>query len=35
MVSCLYTDFLLRALTEWQFVPEPEPLVVGKGLNKV
>ena len=35
-VTCrVWRDWLPRALEEGRFVPEPEPLVVGKGLAKV
>jgi len=31
----VYRDFLPRALAARQFVPAPEPLVVGRGLDKI
>ncbi|KAJ9139116.1 Polyketide synthase, enoylreductase [Pleurostoma richardsiae] len=31
----VFDDFLPRALVEGQFVPAPEPLVVGEGLDKI
>jgi len=31
----VYHDFLPRALEAKQFVPAPEPLVVGTGLEKI
>lgn len=34
-VSRVYTDFLGPALATGQFVPAPEPLVVGRGLEKI
>jgi NADPH:quinone reductase-like Zn-dependent oxidoreductase len=34
-VACVYVDFLPRALAERQFVPAPEPQVVGRGLDKI
>ncbi|KAL2018158.1 hypothetical protein VTK56DRAFT_1234 [Thermocarpiscus australiensis] len=35
VVVKVYRDFLPRALETKQFVPAPEPLVVGKGLDKI
>ncbi|KAF7361240.1 GroES-like protein [Mycena sanguinolenta] len=34
-VSHIYTDFLGPAMAEGQFVPAPEPQVVGRGLDKI
>ena len=34
-VSHVYLDFLGPALAERQFVPGPEPLIVGRGLHKI
>ncbi|KAI0377225.1 hypothetical protein F5Y04DRAFT_285170 [Hypomontagnella monticulosa] len=34
-VRHIYEDYLPRALAEGQFVPSPEPQVVGKGLEKI
>ena len=31
----VYRDFLPRALAARQFVPAPEPLAVGRGLDKI
>lgn len=35
VVGKVFQDFLPRALAERQFVPAPEPEVVGKGLDKI
>ncbi|KAI1421081.1 GroES-like protein [Xylaria sp. FL1777] len=35
VVGRVYCDYLPRALAERRFVPAPEPLVVGKGLDKI
>ncbi|KAH8879737.1 GroES-like protein [Thozetella sp. PMI_491] len=35
VVAKLYAEFLPQALAERQFVPSPEPLVVGKGLEVI
>jgi NADPH:quinone reductase-like Zn-dependent oxidoreductase len=35
VIGMIYGNFLPRALAAHQFVPAPEPLVVGKGLEKI
>ncbi|KAL9080587.1 MAG: hypothetical protein Q9157_000642, partial [Trypethelium eluteriae] len=35
LTCCLWRTFLPQALAEGSFVPEPEPLVVGQGLDKM
>lgn len=35
VVARIWRDFLPQALVEGSFVPEPEPLVVGKGLEAI
>ena len=35
VVGRLWHDFLPKALVEGVFVPEPQPLIVGKGLEKI
>lgn len=35
VVGRIWCDFLPQALVEGLFVPEPEPLIVGKGLDKI
>ncbi|KAI1097905.1 GroES-like protein [Jackrogersella minutella] len=35
VVGKVFRDFLPKALASGQFVPEPEPLVVGNGLEKI
>ncbi|KAI1452557.1 GroES-like protein [Annulohypoxylon moriforme] len=35
VIGKIFRDFLPQALASGQFVPEPEPLVVGSGLEKI
>jgi len=31
----IFNDFLLRVLAEEQFVPAPEPIIIGKDLESI